>query len=76
MICLREFCFHQSTSVTDESMVLMLPLTHGSGNVAKTQPSLSDIPSYWILKADVSCVFYQGIYNVAFSLVASSLFFF
>lgn len=25
-------------------MVLMLPLTHGSGNVAKTYPSLSDIP--------------------------------
>lgn len=76
VICLREFCFHQSTCVTDESMVLMLPLTHGSGNVAKTQLSLSDIPSFWILKANVSCVFYQGIYNVVFSFVASSLLFF
>lgn len=44
MICLRECCFHQSTSVRDGSMVLMLPLTHGSGNIAKTYPSLSDIP--------------------------------
>lgn len=44
MICLQECCFHQSMSVRDGSMVLMLPLTHGSGNVAKTYPSLSDIP--------------------------------
>lgn len=43
-ICLRECFFHQSTSERDGSMVLMLPLTHGSGNVAKTYPSLSDIP--------------------------------
>lgn len=44
VICLQECCFHQSMSVRDGSMVLMLPLTHGSGNVAKTYPSLSDIP--------------------------------
>jgi len=74
VICLQECCFHQSTSARDGSMVLMLPLTHGSGNTAKHIPPSQTFHGFWILKADVSCVFYRGICNVVFSLVTNSLF--
>lgn len=38
-------------------------------------PPFQTFHSFWILKADVSCVFYPSICNVVFSLVTNSLFF-